>query len=111
MSCELVGLEPSNLRIRNKALLANWLCRFTLEPESLWHRIIVSKPGIHPFEWMEKRVKVTHQNPGILLSFQHFLISLITLWGWYGYLILGGSVGGGEFPLFFVSASLSLVHF
>ena len=54
------GLEIDNLRIRNRALLAKWLWRFSLETDSLWHGIIVSKHDTHPFEWSLKGVKSTH---------------------------------------------------
>ena len=53
------GLEIDNLRIRNRALLAKWLWRFSLETDSLWHGIIVSKHDALPFEWSLKGVKST----------------------------------------------------
>ena len=53
------GLGIGNLRILNRALLAKWLLHFYLEPDSLWHKIIVSKHGFHPFEWTTKKVKGT----------------------------------------------------
>ena len=64
------GLEIDNLRIHNKALLAKWLRCFSLEPNSLWHRIIVSKHGTHPFEWAVKGLKGTHRNPWKNISFE-----------------------------------------
>ena len=46
-------LEIDNLRIRNRALLAKWLWCFSLEPNSLWHIIIVCKRDSHPFDWLD----------------------------------------------------------
>ena len=53
------GLGIGNLIIRNISLLAKWLWCFYLESDSLWHRIIVSKHGPHPFEWTSLGVKGT----------------------------------------------------
>ncbi|TYK22164.1 peptidyl-prolyl cis-trans isomerase CYP23 isoform X1 [Cucumis melo var. makuwa] len=57
------GLGVGNLRIRNRALLAKWLWCFHLEPDSLWNRIILSKHGSLPFEWITRGVKGTFRNP------------------------------------------------
>ena len=72
------GLKIDNLRIRNGALLAKWLWCFSLEPESLWHRIIVSKHGAHPIEWMSKWVKGTHRNLWKEVSFELPMFSRFT---------------------------------
>ena len=45
------GLGLGNLRNRNVALLAKWLWRFPLEPNSLWHKVIKSKYGMVPNGW------------------------------------------------------------
>ncbi|KAM2004953.1 hypothetical protein FF1_000090 [Malus domestica] len=45
------GLGLGNLRFRNVALLAKWLWRFPLEPNSLWHKVIRSKYGLHANGW------------------------------------------------------------
>ena len=48
------GLEIGNLRLHNKALLANWLWHFALESESLRHRIILGKHGSTPLSgWLK----------------------------------------------------------
>lgn len=46
------GLGIGNLRFKNEALLAKWLWRFSLEPNALWRRIIMSKYGSDPFDWV-----------------------------------------------------------
>ena len=60
-----------NLRLCNEALLAKWLWHFALEPEAFWSKIIVSKHGPHPSEWVVKGPKVhrTHRNPWKDISF------------------------------------------
>lgn len=50
------------LRMRNKDLLAKGLWHFSSKPNSLWHRIIVSKHAPHPFEWLTKGIKGTYRN-------------------------------------------------
>lgn len=67
VSWEVVGcllnqgvLEIGNLRLHNKSLSAKWLWHFALESESLCYRIIVSKHGSHPFDWVVKGAKGTH---------------------------------------------------
>lgn len=57
------GFEIGNLRMCNKALLAKWLWRFVLDPKSLWHRIIVSKYGFDPFQWVAKGIIGAHCTP------------------------------------------------
>lgn len=64
------GLEIGNLRIRNRGMMAKWLWRFHLERGSLWHKIILSKHGSHPFEWTMRDVKDTLQNPWNDISFE-----------------------------------------
>ena len=51
-------------------MLAKWLWRFYLEFDSLWHMIIVSKHGPHPFEWTTLGVKGTFHNPGKDITFK-----------------------------------------
>lgn len=46
------GLDIGNLRTCNQTLLAKWLCRFPIQPNSLWHKVIASKYEPHPFEWL-----------------------------------------------------------
>ena len=64
------GLGIGNFGIRNRALLAKWLWCFYLESDSLWHRIIVSKHGPHPFEWTTLGVNSTFRNPWKDISFE-----------------------------------------
>lgn len=75
-TCEYGGLEIGNLRTRNRVLLAKWLWRFTLEPEALWHNIVASKHGNHPFDWVEKGLKTHTKTLGKIYrsSFLPFLI-------------------------------------
>ncbi|TYK06215.1 peroxin Pex14 isoform X3 [Cucumis melo var. makuwa] len=75
------GSEIVIIKIRNKALLAKWLWHFSLEPDSLRHRIIVSKHGSLPFEWTTKGVKATFRNPLKDISFELATFLLIVLWG------------------------------
>ena len=48
------GLGIGNLEKRNKAFLIKWLWRFPKEEQSLWHKVIKSKFGIHPNHWDSK---------------------------------------------------------
>ena len=45
------GLGIGNLDRKNMALLVKWLWRFPNEPNSLWHKVIRSKYGIHSNGW------------------------------------------------------------
>lgn len=73
-------LELGNLRLCNKALLAKWLWRFALELESLWHRIMESKHGTHPFDWVAKGVKDTLKF--LLLDECIFWVGRRGIWVW-----------------------------
>lgn len=53
----LGGLDLGNLMTRNRALLIKWIWQFPPESNSMWYRIIVSKYGHHPFEWLSGGVK------------------------------------------------------
>ena len=100
------GLEIAILRIHNRALLARWLQRFSLETDSLWNRMIVSKHGTHPFEWPSKGVKRHTLVPRRIfpLSFSLSLGSLVVLWGMVRIHIFGRITGWGRvlFVLYFV---------
>lgn len=52
--------------------MRDFLCevalRFSLEPDTLWHRITVGN-GTHSFEWTVKGVKDIHRNPWKDISF------------------------------------------
>lgn len=74
----LRGLELGNLRLRNRVLLAKWLCLFPLESTSLWHRIIVSKYGHHPNEWLSSGVKGT-RNPWKEIIYELLVFSGLVL--------------------------------
>lgn len=53
-----------NRRHRNEALLAKWLWRYSMETDSLWHKVIASKYGSHPLNWVSGRsLKGTFRNP------------------------------------------------
>lgn len=43
-------------------VIAKRLCRFSLEHNSLWHKVIASKYGPHPFERLSRGVKVTYRD-------------------------------------------------
>ncbi|KAK8486945.1 hypothetical protein V6N11_030648 [Hibiscus sabdariffa] len=45
------GLDVVDLRIRNFSLLAKWSLSFTMEPNSLWCKLISAKYGQHKVRW------------------------------------------------------------
>ena len=49
-----VGLGVGNMGKRNRSLLMIWLWRFPKEDQSLWHKVIKSKFGLHPNLWDTK---------------------------------------------------------
>lgn len=70
------GLEIGNLKLHNKAFLAKWLWCFSFEPNSLWHKIIVSKYGPHPFEWLARVLKAPSTIYGMMFKKNsHLLIT------------------------------------
>lgn len=46
---ELGGLRIGSLRLCKEALLAKGLWWFLMEFDTLWHKVIVSRHGLHPF--------------------------------------------------------------
>lgn len=49
-------LGLGNLDLHNWALLAKWLCRFRVEKEAFWRKIIVSEYGEDSWVWNPKNV-------------------------------------------------------
>lgn len=69
----------------NKVDLAKWLRYFHHEPNTLWHKVIVSKYGLSPFKWTLNGVSGTSRSPwrgivGELLFTSQFCLLL----GWDG---------------------------
>ncbi|KAM7481515.1 hypothetical protein LguiB_006098 [Lonicera macranthoides] len=74
-SKEMGGLGIGNLVKRNEALLGKWLWRFSLETESLWHKIIKSKYGLSDNSWDSTKIRRgTYRNPwkAIVQGFENF---------------------------------------
>ena len=48
---EFSGLGFGKISLRNQALLGKWLWRYPKEGFALWHQVILSIYGTHPYEW------------------------------------------------------------
>ena len=48
---EFGGLGFGKISLRNQALLGKWLWRYPKEGSALWHQVILSIYGTHPYEW------------------------------------------------------------